>query len=495
MAPKLADIVEDLPAAKVIGPADIGISGITSDSRRVEEGALFACIRGAHQDGHTFAESAIRAGAVAALTQERLSVPLHFTQVIVPDTRAALAHVAARFYGRPSEELRVVGITGTNGKTTTVHYLRSILEAAGEPAGTMGTLGHWLGNGLTRDSFTTPEAPDLHRYMRDMVDRGLRYCVMEVSSHAIALGRVDQVSFDVVAFTNLTRDHLDFHGDLEEYRDTKMRLFGIDDEGRAFGSGRKAVVNIGDETGRRIRDLTPLPTLTYCLCEEADVAGEIVEMDSTGSLLAVGHDLTGVEIRLALKGRMNAENALAAYAVAILLGIEPKAIAAGIAGLKEVPGRMEFIPGPGRDAIVDYAHTPDALRRLLEDVRQITSGRIICVFGCGGDRDRGKRPEMGRIAGQLADVVIVTSDNPRSEDPVKIIGDVLQGIPKKTDYEVISDRARAIQRAVAMSADGDVLVIAGKGHEDYQIVGDQRIHFDDREAVRKAFGVISGATT
>jgi UDP-N-acetylmuramoyl-L-alanyl-D-glutamate--2,6-diaminopimelate ligase len=410
------------------------------------------------------------------------------TQVVVEDVRRALAYVSSRFYGNPSGKLKVVGVTGTNGKTTTVHCVRSILEASGRPAGIMGTLGHRIKDSVEQGPFTTPEAPELHGLMNRMVEQGLRYCVVEVSSHALTLSRVDHVDFDLVVFTNLTRDHLDFHRTWASYRAAKMLLFGIGDKGRFLGENRRAVVNVGDDTGREVADLTPLPTLTYNLTGEADVQGRISELGETGIRLDVVYEGEKIALHTGLRGRMNAENELAAFAVATALGVGNEAIRAGIANLKAVPGRMEFIEGPGRRAVVDYAHTPDALERLLDEVRRISKGRVICVFGCGGDRDPGKRSEMGSIAGRLSDIVIITSDNPRTEDPLTIIENIEKGLTSDMRYEVIPDRAEAIHRAVTLSGQGDIIVVAGKGHEDYQIIGETRIHFDDREVVSRAFG-------
>jgi UDP-N-acetylmuramoyl-L-alanyl-D-glutamate--2,6-diaminopimelate ligase len=493
MSVLLGDLTGGLRPLEVIGPKDVVVAELASDSREVISGSLFACIRGGRVDGHDFAGKAARAGALVILCDHRLQLDPAVTQVIVPDVRKALAYIASRFFRMPSEEMTVIGITGTNGKTTTVHYLRSIIEAWGRRVGAMGTLGHWIGDSIHKDQFTTPEAPWVHRYMRWMLEKGLSYCVMEVSSHAIELARVDHVSFDAVAFTNLTRDHLDFHGDFDAYRRSKMRLFGIEDADRFYGNTRKAAVNIGDETGRLIKVSSPLECITYCLDGDADVRGRIVDIGGEGTTLEVQHAGETTALETSLRGRMNAENALAAFAVATLLAIDNDSISKGIGSVKSVPGRMEMIVGSGRQAVVDYAHTPDALEHLLMDARGICSGRLICVFGCGGDRDRGKRPEMGAIAGRMADLTIVTSDNPRTEDPRTIIEEIVEGLPEDSNHEVTPDRMEAIQRAVECSRPGDLIVIAGKGHEDYQIVGTKRLHFDDREAVRKAFGVIANA--
>jgi UDP-N-acetylmuramoyl-L-alanyl-D-glutamate--2,6-diaminopimelate ligase len=490
---RLRDVLEGVDGVEVVGSDLVAISDICTDSRKIAPGCLFVCLKGSRVDGTAFAGDAVARGASAILAGTRLSFPGAFTQVVASDVRRTLAQISARFFGRPSEKLTVVGVTGTNGKTTTVHIIRSIIEAAGGRVGVMGTLGHSTGGATTKDVFTTPEAQDVQRYMRRMLDEGTAYCVMEVSSHAVALRRVDDVAFDVVAFTNLTRDHLDFHSDLDDYRRTKMKLMGVGDSGHRFGSKRRIAVNVGDATGAEIRTASPLPGLTYALGRDADLRGDIESISQQGLRVKVRRGKVVHSVETALWGRVNAENVLAAYAVGQLLGIDERAIARGIADLKGVPGRMERIEGPGREAIVDYAHTPDALDRLLKGVREAATGRVICVFGCGGDRDRGKRPEMARIAASLADLVVVTSDNPRTEDPAKIIDDVVKGLPEGAAHETVPDRAEAIRRAVALSEPGDVIVIAGKGHEDYQIIGETRVHFDDREVVRTAFGAVADA--
>jgi len=493
MSKKLGDILEGLDTRTIIGSTDITVDNLVTDSRRAGINGLFACIGGSRVDGHQFADQAVLKGATVLLCERPVDVRGDVTQVVVEDVRKALARVASRFYDNPSRELTVVGVTGTNGKTTTVHCVRSILEAAGRPAGIMGTLGHRIKDSVEHGPFTTPEAPELHGLMRRMVEKGLACCVMEVSSHALMLSRADNVDFDIVVFTNLSRDHLDFHGTPARYKAAKMLLFGIGDKGRFLGDNRRAVVNVGDATGKEIADLTPLPTLTYSAAGEADVQGRILELVETGISLEVTCGGKTTTVRSGLRGRMNAENVLAAFAVATALGIDREAVKAGIAQVEGLPGRMEFIEGPGRLAVVDYAHTPDALERLLDDVRRVSKGIVICVFGCGGDRDPGKRPEISSRAGRLADIVIVTSDNPRTEDPRSIIGDIEKGLHPGTRYEVIPDRAEAIYRAVTLSAPDDVIVVAGKGHEDYQLIGDSRVHFDDREVVKRAFGVIADA--
>ncbi len=487
MARTLGELVVSGGVVEPPEALDRAVTGICTDSRQVTRGCLFACVRGAKVDGHDFAAAAVEAGAGSVLADHELDLPASAAQVIVEDVRKALAYASARFYANPSHDLTVIGITGTNGKTTTAHYVKAVIEAAGGRAGVMGTLGHYLGGSYEKDAFTTPEAPEVHRYLRAMVDSHLRYCVMEVSSHALALSRADHVDFDVVCFTNLTRDHLDFHGGFDAYREAKMKLFQTG-EASPYGEKRRAVVNLCDDTGIEIAEKCALPCLTYCLGKDAGVRGDILSMERQGSRLKVSHAQGTNMVKTSLPGRMNVENALAAFAIGLALGFEEEAMLRGIASLEQLPGRVEIITGRGRSAVIDYAHTPDALSRLLTDMRDLTAGRVICVFGCGGDRDRGKRPEMGRIAAELADLVFITSDNPRTEDPTGIIQDIVAGLPKGAKHVVEPDRRRAIEKAIDASEEGDLIVVAGKGHEDYQILGTGKIHFDDREIVRKLLG-------
>jgi UDP-N-acetylmuramoyl-L-alanyl-D-glutamate--2,6-diaminopimelate ligase len=490
---RLKELLGGIQVSETVGSTEIEVSAISTDSRRAAPGSLFACIRGGRHDGHDYAGQAAEAGAAVILAEEPVEVGRKITQVLVEEVRPALARVSACFYGRPSEELQVIGVTGTNGKTTTVHLVKCILEAAGKSVGVLGTLGHWLGADSARDPFTTPEAPSLQNYMRRMVESGVQYCVMEVSSHAISLHRADAVDFDLVGFTNLTQDHLDFHGDLDRYRRAKMKLFGIDDRGYDFGPRRRGVINTGDPTGEFISEKTPLSFLTYSIGGEAGITGEIVELSLEGSRLRVRYGSEELELESSLKGRINAENVLAAFTIALALDLDPEDARKGIRSMPGLPGRMEFFEGAGRRVVVDYAHTPDALEQLLEDLKRLGGKRLLCVFGCGGDRDRGKRPTMGEIAARFCDLTLVTSDNPRTEEPLEIIEDILGGISNGSAYEVLADRSAAIRRAVEASRPGDIVVVAGKGHEDYQIIGEQRMHFDDREEVRKALGDIIGA--
>jgi len=436
-------------------PASTHVSAITYDSRAVVPGALFCCVPGALADGHAFAGAAVDAGAVA-LVDERV-LPLGVTQVVVPEARAAMAPLAAAFYGNPSQQLDVIGVTGTNGKTTTVHLLGHILDVAGRAPGVIGTL---------TGARTTPEAPDLQASLASFRDEGAKAVAMEVSSHALALHRVDAVWFSVVVFTNLSQDHLDFHHTMEEYFAAKAALF---DPARA----RVAVVNADDAHGRRLIDSAQLPTVPFSLSD-----AERLAVGPTASEFA----WRGVDVRLPLGGRVNVANALAAATAAEQVGIEPADIARALASAPPVRGRYEPVDaGQPFAVLVDYAHTPDGLERLLRSVRETTQGRVLVVFGAGGDRDREKRPAMGAAATRGADVAVLTSDNPRREDPDEIIAEVRAGALPSSALKVEPDRRTAIAEVLGMARPGDVVVIAGKGHEATQQFADRTVPFDDRE--------------
>jgi len=435
----------------------VEVRELAYDAREVTPGALFFCVPGTRVDGHDFAADAVANGAVALVVERRLDLAV--PQVVVPDSRAAMAVAADELYGRPTAELQVAGVTGTSGKTTTAFLLYAILAAAGRRPGLIGTVEARVGGERRGVVRTTPEAIDLQRTFREMLDAGDRSCAMEASSHASELHRLDRVRFAVLVFTNLSQDHLDFHGDMESYFQAKRRLF----------TGQPAVVNVGNEYGRRL----------------ADELGDAVTFTVDDA-----HLLDGVDLKL--RGRFNVENALGALLAARSLGIEDDAIKRGIESLRGVPGRFESVEeGQPFAVIVDYAHKPDALEKVLRAARELAEGRrVICVVGAGGDRDRSKRPLMGRIASELADLAIVTSDNPRSEDPQAIIDEIVGGAT--SDVEVEPDRAAAIARAVEAAREGDVVLIAGKGAEQGQEFAGRTIPFDDREAAREA---LRGART
>jgi UDP-N-acetylmuramoyl-L-alanyl-D-glutamate--2,6-diaminopimelate ligase len=460
----LLDVLAD---ARIVGQLPQAVDAIVTDSRASAPGSLYVALRGERVDGHAYASAAVAAGAVAVVAE--YEIELDVPQVIVGDTRVAISRLADAFYGHPSRALTVAGITGTNGKTTTTHLVRSILTAGGRACGLIGTLGGSYGDRKWPLANTTPLALELHQLLAHMRDAGARSVAMEVSSHALALGRVDDVEFAVAALTNITRDHLDFHGTLERYTAAKRRLFDL---------APKAVLNIDDPAGARFALGLP-HAITYAIDAPAQIRAENVTLDGDGSRFTID----GTDVMIHLPGRFNVRNALAAFGIGRALGIDDATIVRGLAETRAVPGRMERIGAFGIDAIVDYAHTPDALENVLRAARETTKRKLLVVFGCGGDRDPGKRAEMGAIAARMADRVIVTSDNPRSEDPMTIARAVAEG----SNADIILDRRTAIRTAIRDAAAGDVVVVAGKGHETYQIVGDVTRPFDDRDEVRLAF--------
>ena len=446
-----------LGASEIVGGERVEVRDLVYDARHATPGSLFFCVPGAHADGHDFAPQAVANGAVGLVVERPLAIDV--PQLKVRDARAAMAIAADEFFGHPTEELQVAAVTGTSGKTTTSFLLYAILAAAGRRPGLLGTVEARVGGERRGVERTTPEAIDLQRTFREMLDAGDRSCAMEASSHASELHRLDRVRFAVLVFTNLSQDHLDFHGDMESYFQAKRRL---------FKEGTPAVVNVGDAYGKRLA--AELPDAITFSAEDAAA-------------------LDGIDLKL--RGRFNVENALGALFAARALGIDDDAIRRGIESVRGVPGRFEAVDeGQPFAVIVDYAHKPDALEKVLGAAREMSRGRVIVVLGAGGDRDRGKRPLMGRIASELADVAIVTSDNPRSEEPQAIIDEIVGGATG--DVEVEPDRATAIARAVELASEGDVVVIAGKGAEQGQQFADRTIPFDDREAARDA---LRGART
>jgi len=453
----LERVIAALAPADVLRLAPVEIGDLAYDARAVGPGALFFCVPGSRADGHDFAPEAVANGAVALVVERPLE--LDVPQVVVPDARRAMAPAADEFFGHPSEELQVAGVTGTNGKTTTTFLLYSILAAAGRRPGLVGTIESRVGGERRLAIRTTPEAIDVQRTFREMLDAGDRSCAMEATSHGSELGRLDRAHFSALVFTNLSQDHLDFHGTMERYFEAKRRLF--------LQGEPPAAINVGTEWGRTLLRDRP-DALTFGFADDAKLTPD-----------ALG------DIHLKLRGRFNVENALGAMAASRLLEIDDDAIARGLEAVRGVPGRFESVSeGQPFEVIVDYAHKPEALESVLRTARELTTGRLICVFGCGGDRDRGKRPLMGRIASELADVAIVTSDNPRTEDPQAIIDEILVGTTGEVEVE--PDRTTAIERAISLAGEGDVVLIAGKGHEQGQEFADRTIPFDDRDVARDA---------
>jgi UDP-N-acetylmuramoyl-L-alanyl-D-glutamate--2,6-diaminopimelate ligase len=479
----LERVIAALAPTDVVQRAPVEISDLAYDTRATGPGALFFCVPGERHDGHAFAREAVQRGAVALVVERVLE--LDVSQVVVADARRAMAQAAVVFFGDPTRDLEVAGVTGTNGKTTTAFLLHSILDAAGRRPGLLGTIESRIGGERRPAIRTTPEAIDLQRSFREMLDAGDCSCALEATSHGSELGRLDGVRFRALAFTNLSQDHLDFHGTFERYFDAKRRLF-------VEGDRPPAAVNLGDAHGRRLaeelRALGHECLLTFGFTPDADIRPEGLELDGEGTRLRAA----GIELRTKLRGRFNVENVLAAVAVARLLDVTGESIAAGVEALEGVPGRFEAVEaGQPFAVVVDYSHKPDALENVLRTAREIARNRVICVFGCGGDRDRGKRPLMGRIASELAELAIVTSDNPRSEDPEAIIAEVVAGA--EASLEVEPDRAAAIERAIGAAKEGDIVVIAGKGHEQGQEFADRTVPFDDREVARETLRRLGAA--
>ncbi|HEV2993115.1 MAG TPA: UDP-N-acetylmuramoyl-L-alanyl-D-glutamate--2,6-diaminopimelate ligase [Acidimicrobiia bacterium] len=483
---QLHELLADVDVLDVHGDPSVDVQALAYDSHRVDRGACFACIVGANHDGHDYAPAAVRSGAVALLVER--DVGLTVPEARVTDVRRALGPAAARLHGHPSRALRCVGVTGTNGKTTTTHLFAAIAAAAGENAGIVGTVGAQTGGPPLPLEHTTPEAPDLQALLARMRDDGVQTVAMEVSSHALAQHRVDGTWFRVVCFTNLTRDHLDYHGSLDEYFEAKARLF---DPARAAA----AAVNLDDERGaelaRRCRE-RGLPVTTYALDADADVVAADARVDDRGGHFAMTtRDGPRHPMHTPLLGRLNLANALAAAVTAQLAGFDADAIARGLAAVSTIPGRLEPVDaGQPFTVLVDYAHTPDALGAALAAARQLAGrNRVIAVFGAGGERDPAKRPLMGRVAADAADLVVITTDNPRSEDPAAIAAAVRAGAAAgAAEVRLEADRRSAIRDALAAARPGDVLVVAGKGHETDQRFRDRVVPFDDRVVTREELG-------
>ena len=470
-----------VPGSQTRGEASAPVDEVAFDSRQVVPGALFFCVRGATADGHDFAEEAVRAGA-SALAVERwldLGVP----QILVPSVRQAMGPMSAVVLGDPARSMTIVGVTGTNGKTTIVHLLDAVFRAAGHRTGAIGTVGAHVAGEPVPIARTTPEAPDLQRLLRRMRDAGVTTVAMEVSSHALDQGRVGGLLFDAAVFTNLSQDHLDHHGSMESYFAAKASLF-------TDNRTKQAVVNLDDPWGRRLLDL-PVPVTTFGLDPAADVHAEDVRTRTGGLSFRVG----GREVTSSLRGGFNVSNCLAAIATSELVGIDPDDAIRGLATAGQVSGRMEPVDAGQRFlVVVDYAHTPDSIRTVLAAARPLATGRVIVVFGCGGDRDRAKRFPMGAAATEGADLTVITTDNPRSEDPLDIIAEVERGAAEGGGrYVVEPDRRAAIRLAVSHAHPGDVVVIAGKGHEAEQELADRTIPFDDRVVVRAELEALGGA--
>ncbi len=470
---KIADLCsEDM---QVFGDDQIEISSVTYDSRQVCQGALFFCISGFKTDGHKYAQSAVDNGAVALVVTRRLEIAV--TQILVDDGRRAMALISRAFYGKPDKALHMIGITGTNGKTTTTYMIKSVLECAGRKTGLIGTIVNMIGSTTLDTERTTPESPDLFALLKQMADEGCDSVVMEVSSHSLELGRVTGILFDVAVFTNLTQDHLDFHLTFDNYLAAKKKL---------FLSARSAAVNLDDPSARRIMEGIDTDWRTYGIKEQADIYARNIEITPRG----VTYDLCSrqgmLPLSLKIPGIFSVYNSLSAATACLLLGVGLETIKTGLEAMPSVAGRFEVLDTGDRPftMILDYAHTPDSLKNTLLTVREFARGRIITVFGCGGDRDKGKRPIMGEIAGRLSTYVVITSDNPRTEEPLTIISEIERGI-QKTDcvYRCIENRREAIRYAIHSAQPQDIIVLAGKGHETYQEIHGVKYPFDEKIVV------------
>lgn len=465
---------------------DTDIKNLTIDSRYVRAGSLFFCIRGLSTDGHAYIAEAAGTGAAAVVVDRvQANYPAGLCVVKVDDVRKALAVCASNFYGRPAQDMPMAGITGTNGKTSTCFFVDAILGHWGKKVGTITTVKRLVG-GKTVETHvatsTTPDTIELHNILREMRDEGAQYVAMEVTSHAIALEKVEGIVYDVAGFTNLTQDHLDFHKDFEDYRDTKKRL---------FHQCRNAVTNIDDSYGQYMVEGVGCDITTYSIDKPSDLQAKNVKMLQRGVEFELSLDGEDARFFLPIRGRFTVYNALCAIGMCRVLGVPLRVMAEALAQVQGVPGRIQSVPGEHHfDVIVDYAHTPDSLENILTAIQEFTTGRIIAIFGCGGDRDPTKRALMGEIAARLADTILITSDNPRTEDPAAILTQVEEGVKQHNKpYELIQDRYEAINRGISMAEPGDTVLIAGKGHEDYQIFKDRTIRFDDMEEAKKALAL------
>ncbi len=476
---KLDELINGIEIVKTVGSLNKEVVNITADSRQVKRDFAFVAYKGVSVDGHDYIPNAIENGATAVISERELlegEFPPDVTLLQTQDGRAAFALMSSNWYGNPESKLKIIGITGTNGKTSTAHLVHAIFTIAGGKMAIMGSITHRFGGKSVPASTTTPDSLTLHRLFREMVDDGANSVVMEVTSHSLEQKRVAAIKFDAAVFTNLTLDHLDFHKNMQNYLDAKTKLFA-----QLKSQKSAAIFNADDNNSEYIIKRTKARMLTYGVQKAADLQAKNVSSTIKGLKFTAITPKGEVDIQLKLLGEYNLYNALAAAGVGLAMGLELDVIKQGLESAF-VPGRFELVDkGQDFGVVVDYAHTPDALERLLKAARNITDGQLICVFGCGGDRDKGKRPIMGRIATKISDQVIITSDNPRTEEPDNIIAEIEAGVVPNANYEIIADRNAAIAKAIQIAEKNDLVVIAGKGHEDYQIFKDRRIHFDDRE--------------
>lgn len=492
---RLNDLLPPIGVKEIHGSTELSVEGITCDSRQVKPDYIFVAISGYTEDGNYYIPQALEAGAAVVISSkriEKLTRPSRWggsaTQIVVENPRKVLAKLATIFYNHPSDKLNIIGITGTNGKTTVSYLAEAIFKENGAKVGVLGTIAYRLGEKILPAPITTPQSSDLQQILRKLVNEKFSTVVMEVSSHALSLDRVEGCEFDSAIFTNLSREHLDFHKSIEEYLEAKIKLFSILGKDARKEREKLAVLNLDDPSTEKIIQSTKAKIITYGIEKKADVVAKSIKLNLEKTTFTLLSPRGEVKISLPLIGKYNVYNALAASTVALGQGINLDIIKRGLEKVPSIPGRFEKIDcGQPFTVIVDYAHTDEALRELLHACRELKPRQIITVFGCGGDRDRGKRPLMGEVAVDLSDYVLVTSDNPRSEDPERIALDIEVGIKRKgkSNYQTIIDRFQAIEKALSMAKKGDLIAIAGKGHEDYQLFKDRRIHFDDREVARK----------
>ncbi|GAA0115890.1 UDP-N-acetylmuramoyl-L-alanyl-D-glutamate--2,6-diaminopimelate ligase [Clostridium senegalense] len=472
---RLSKLLNNIEYKIVKGNSDINVKAIQYDSRKIKNGDAFFCIEGFVVDGHNYIKAAIEKGAKVIVVQRNIEISEDVTVVLVENSRKTLAIAAGNYYDNPSEKLNIIGITGTNGKTTSTFMIKSILEKCGHKVGLIGTIANYIGNEKLKSERTTPECLELQELFKNMVDNGVTHCVMEVSSHSLDLYRVYGVKFKESIFTNLTQDHLDFHKTFENYFNAKLKL---------FLASEISIINIDDSYGKQIKDIANNKIITYSIDEESDLKAYDLNLHSRGIEFKINYNNKVEIINLSIPGKYNVYNALGCIVAALNEGATIENIKEGLKSIM-VPGRCEIVTlnhDLGYDVIIDYAHTPDGLEKILKSVKEFTTGRLISVFGCGGDRDSVKRPIMGKIGATLSDIAIITSDNPRTEDPFKIIEDIKSGI-KSDNYIVIENRRDAIKEAMKMAKKNDIIVIAGKGHEDYQVLKNKTIHFDEREVI------------
>jgi UDP-N-acetylmuramoyl-L-alanyl-D-glutamate--2,6-diaminopimelate ligase len=482
---QLADLIQRLNTKSIVGLVDREVTGVRYDSRRVTAGNLFVAVRGDVFDGHSFIEQAVDKGAIAVVG-EQAALSKRATVIVVPDSREALAQLASTFFGHPSGKLKMIGVTGTNGKSTTAFLIKHLLERAGQSSGLIGTIQYEIGERRLPASRTTPESLDLQELLSQCAEAGCRNVVIEVSSHALSQGRSNEIEFAVGVFTNLTRDHLDFHRGMKDYFEAKARLF--ESLRRSLREDRKAVINVDDPYGQQLigRFGKDLAIITYGMGARADFRASDFKVEMNGTSYRLDAMDKSYLVRLPLIGRFNIYNSLAALAAVRAVGLDVRTAVQALAKAPQIPGRLEAVPAKRKfQVFVDYAHTDDALLNVVKTCRDLNPNRLILVFGCGGNRDKTKRPLMGTVADQYADYAFITSDNPRKEDPEAIIRDVEAGFKHK-NYEKIVDRKEAITRAIAMAQPRDIVLIAGKGHEKYQEFSDHIVPFDDVEIAGRA---------